>query len=198
SMILAETSEGRQAALAQLLPIQQQDFYGIFKAMAGLPVTVRLLDPPLHEFLPSAEKLAVEVALLEAGKGDVSKLSETRTLLRQVRNLQEANPMLGNRGCRLGLIYPEIYQMQVEAILNAAAQLLSEGVDVKAEIMIPLVSHRNELERMRELVATTRDRVAEETGKQLDILIGTMIELPRACVTADEIAEHADFFSFGT
>lgn len=198
SMILAETSEGRQAALAQLLPIQQQDFYGIFKAMAGLPVTVRLLDPPLHEFLPSAEKLAVEVALLEAGKGDLSKLSATRTLLRQVRNLQEANPMLGNRGCRLGLIYPEIYQMQVEAILNAAAQLLGEGVDVKAEIMIPLVSHRNELERMRELVATTRDRVAEETGKQLNILIGTMIELPRACVTADEIAEYADFFSFGT
>ena len=198
SMILAETSEGRQKALDQLLPIQQRDFYGIFKAMAGLPVTVRLLDPPLHEFLPSAEKLAVEVALLEAGKGDVSKLRETRALLRQVRNLQEANPMLGNRGCRLGLIYPEIYQMQVEAILNAAAQLLGEGISVKAEIMIPLVSHRNELERMRELVAVTRDRVAEETGQELDILIGTMIELPRACVTADEIAEYADFFSFGT
>lgn len=198
SMILAEDTEGREAALAQLLPIQQQDFYGIFKAMEGLPVTVRLLDPPLHEFLPSAEKLAVDVALLEAGIGDVSKLDATRALLRQVRNLQEANPMLGNRGCRLGLMYPEIYRMQVEAILNAAAQLLAEGIDVKAEIMIPLVSHVNELESMQELVASTRERVAAETGKNLDILIGTMIELPRACVTADEIAGHADFFSFGT
>ncbi len=198
SMILAEDTEGREAALAQLLPIQQEDFYGIFKAMEGLPVTVRLLDPPLHEFLPSVEKLAVDVALLEAGIGDVSKLDETRALLRQVRNLQEANPMLGNRGCRLGLMYPEIYRMQVEAILKAAAQLLAEGIDVKAEIMIPLVSHVNELESMRELVASTRDRVAAESGRDLDILIGTMIELPRACVTADEIAGHADFFSFGT
>lgn len=197
-MILAETQEGRKEALDKLLPIQQEDFYGIFKAMAGLPVTVRLLDPPLHEFLPSAEKLAVEVALMEAGQGDTSKLNETRSLLRQVRTLHEANPMLGNRGCRLGLLYPEIYLMQVEAILNATVQLMEEGVDVKAEIMIPLVSHRNELERMRALVAKTRDEIAAKTGKKLDILIGTMIELPRACVTADEIAEYADFFSFGT
>jgi pyruvate,orthophosphate dikinase len=198
SMILAEDTPGREEALAKLLPIQQQDFYGIFKAMEGLPVTVRLLDPPLHEFLPSVEKLVVDVALLEAGIGDVSKLNETRALLRQVRNLQEANPMLGNRGCRLGLVYPEIYRMQVEAILNAAAELMGEGISVKAEIMIPLVSHVNELELMRKLVATTRDRVAVEAGKDLDILIGTMIELPRACVTADEIAQYADFFSFGT
>lgn len=197
-MILADTQEQRKAALARLLPIQQEDFYGIFKAMAGMPVTVRLLDPPLHEFLPSAEKLAVEVALLEAGHGDADKLDETRRLLRRVRNLQEANPMLGNRGCRLGLLYPEIYLMQVEAILNAAVQLLEEGVEVKAEIMIPLVSHSNELERMRALVSETRDRIARETGRALDVLIGTMIELPRACVTADEIAQHADFFSFGT
>ena len=198
SMILADTAEERQAALDKLLPIQQQDFYGILQAMAGLPVTIRLLDPPLHEFLPSAERLAVEVALLEANRENTGKLSETRSLLRQVRNLEEANPMLGNRGCRVGLIYPEIYQMQVEAILNAAAQLLAEGVPVKAEIMIPLVSHYEELARMRELVVTTRDRVAQYTGQPLDILIGTMIELPRACVTADEIAEHAQFFSFGT
>ena len=196
-MILADTQVGRQQALAKLLPIQQ-DFYGIFKAMAGLPVTVRLLDPPLHEFLPSQERLAVDVALMEAGQGDTSKLKETRNMLRQVRTLHEANPMLGNRGCRLGLLYPEIYLMQVEAILNAAVQLLEEGVDVKAEIMIPLVSHENELERMRALVSQTRDRISQETGKKLDILIGTMIELPRACVTADEIARHADFFSFGT
>lgn len=197
-MILADSYEARKEALAQLLPIQQQDFYGIFKAMEGLPVTVRLLDPPLHEFLPSAEKLAVDVALMEAGQGDVSKLAETRSLLRQVRTLEEANPMLGNRGCRLGLLYPEIYQMQAEAILNAAAQLMGEGVDVKAEIMIPLVCHHQELDRLRSLVSTTRDRIASETGRNLNILIGTMIELPRACVTADEIAEHADFFSFGT
>ena len=197
-MILADTQEQRKAALARLLPIQQEDFYGIFKAMAGMPVTVRLLDPPLHEFLPSAEKLAVEVALLEAGHGDADKLDETRRLLRRVRNLQEANPMLGNRGCRLGLLYPEIYLMQVEAILNAAVQLLEEGVEVKAEIMIPLVSHSNELERMRALVSETRDRIARETGRALDVLIGTKIEWPRACVTADESAQHGDFFSFGT
>ena len=197
-MILADSREERDQALEQLLPIQQQDFYGIFKAMDGLPVTVRLLDPPLHEFLPSAEKLAVDIALMEAGRGDTVKLNETKNLLRQVRNLAEANPMLGNRGCRLGLLFPEIYQMQVEAILNAAAQLMGEGVDVKAEIMIPLVSHINELERMRALVSQIRDRVAAETGKKLDVLIGTMVELPRACVTADEIAQYADFFSFGT
>lgn len=197
-MILADSREGRQLALDKLLPIQQQDFYGIFKAMAGLPVTVRLLDPPLHEFLPSLETLAVEVALMEAGQGEISKLKATRSLLRQVRNLHEANPMLGNRGCRLGLLYPEIYLMQVEAILNATVQLLEEDVDVKAEIMIPLVSHHNELERMRALVSQTRDRISQKTGKQLDVLIGTMIELPRACVTADDIARYADFFSFGT
>lgn len=197
-MILADTHEDRREALSRLLPIQQADFYGIFKAMAGLPVTVRLLDPPLHEFLPSAEKLAVEVALMEAGQGDASKLNQTRALLRQVRNLHEANPMLGNRGCRLGLLYPEIYQMQTEAILNAAVQLLKEGVEVKAEIMIPLVCHQNELERMRSLVVQTLDDVAAKTGRKPDILIGTMIELPRACVTADEIAQYADFFSFGT
>ena len=123
------------------------------------------------------------MALMEAGQGDTSKLKETRNMLRQVRTLHEANPMLGNRGCRLGLLYPEIYLMQVEAILNAAVQLLEEGVDVKAEIMIPLVSHENELERMRALVSQTRDRISQETGKKLDILIGTMIELLRACVT---------------
>ena len=198
AMILAESAQGRAQALAQLLPIQQSDFYGIFQAMAGLPVTIRLLDPPLHEFLPSAEKLAVEVALLEASQGDPGKLAKTRALLRQVRTLQEANPMLGNRGCRLGLLYPEVYEMQAEAIMRAAAQLTGEGISVKAEIMIPLVSHYKELERLRELVAQTRERIAQNTGRPLDIAIGTMIELPRACITADEIAEQADFFSFGT
>ena len=151
--------------MAQLLQFSNRTFTASSRPWRAA-VTVRLLDP-LHEFLPSAEKLAVDVALLEAGIGDVSKLDATRALLRQVRNLQEANPMLGNRGCRLGLMYPEIYQMQVEAILNAAAQLLAEGIDVKAEIMIPLVSHVNELESMQELVASTRERVAAETGKNL-------------------------------
>lgn len=197
AMILAQTDEGRRNALAQLLPIQEEDFYGIFKAMVGLPVTVRLLDPPLHEFLPSAEKLAVDLALQEAGLGDKNKLEETRLLLRQVRNLQEANPMLGNRGCRLGLLYPEIYQMQVEAIVGATIRLANEGVPVKAEIMIPLVSHYRELEQMADLVAKTRAQVVGNSDAP-SILIGTMIELPRACVTADEIAGHAEFFSFGT
>lgn len=197
-MILAETPEERKEALDQLLPIQQGDFYEIFKAMEGLPVTVRLLDPPLHEFLPSAEKLAVEVALMEH-KGETSKtLEEKRKLLRQVRNLEEANPMLGNRGCRLGIQYPEIYEMQARAILEAAAQLKQEGVDARGEIMIPLIVHYKELERLRTLVEEVLAKVEERTGRKLDILIGTMIELPRACMTADEIAGQAQFFSFGT
>ena len=199
-MILADNIPDRQQALDLLLPIQLQDFYEIFQVMDGLPVTIRLLDPPLHEFLPSAEKLAVEVALLEAvgPESNDKTLSGKKMLLRQVRNLEEANPMLGNRGCRLGLIHPEIYNMQAEAILRAAARLQAEGGNVQAEIMIPLVSHSNELVRLRQQVENVRQQVEIETGEKLDILIGTMIELPRACVTADEIAAHADFFSFGT
>ncbi len=197
-MILADNTADRQQALDQLMPIQLQDFYEIFQAMDGLPVTIRLLDPPLHEFLPSAEKLAVDVALMESANQTGQGLAEKKALLRQVRNLEEANPMLGNRGCRLGLIHPEIYKMQAEAILRASARLQADGGNVKAEIMIPLVSHHNELQRLRHQVEIIQKQVEEETGQKLDILIGTMIELPRACVTAHEIAAHADFFSFGT
>ncbi|MTI94805.1 MAG: pyruvate, phosphate dikinase [Firmicutes bacterium] len=196
-MILAETKNEREDALQKLLPVQQQDFAGIFRAMDGLPVTVRLLDPPLHEFLPSAERLAVEIALLEH-QGIKKDLETKKHLLRQVRNLEEFNPMLGNRGCRLGLLYPEIYAMQIEAILNAANQLQSEGLDVKAEIMIPLVCEQKELEKMRALVEDVLAEVEKRDERKPDILIGTMIELPRACMTADAIAAHADFFSFGT
>lgn len=196
-MILAENAQQRQTALDKLLPIQRQDFYELFRAMEGLPVTVRLLDPPLHEFLPSGEKLAVDVALLET-RGGGEELAEKKKLLRQIRNLEEANPMLGNRGCRLGLIYPEIYRMQAEAILRAAADLKLEGVEVGVEIMIPLICTEKELSRLRQEIIAVKSAVEENTGCPLDILIGTMIELPRACVTADEIASHANFFSFGT
>ncbi len=197
-MILSESLEEREKALHKLLPIQQGDFEGILRAMAGNPVTIRLLDPPLHEFLPNLEELLVEVTLLkERGKGG-SDLQEKEELLKKVRSLHEFNPMMGHRGCRLGLVYPEIYRMQVRAISQAVANLKKEGLDVYAEIMIPLVGHFNELEKMREMALQEIKDVAKETGVELNFPIGTMIELPRACVTADQIARFADFFSFGT
>jgi pyruvate,orthophosphate dikinase len=175
-MILAEDEEGRRAALERILPMQQADFEGIFEAMAGLPVTIRLLDWPLHEFLPSAEE------------------AEDDRIRERVRELSEANPMLGWRACRLGLSYPEIYEMQVRAIVRAAIAVRDRTGDPPlVEIMHPLVAFGEELRRLRELT----DRVAHEEG-DVEYLVGTMIELPRACVRADEIAEHADFFSFGT
>ncbi|HVM17095.1 MAG TPA: pyruvate, phosphate dikinase [Gaiellaceae bacterium] len=176
-MIMADTEEGRRAALDELLPFQQADFEAIFEAMAGLPVTIRLLDPPLHEFLPAPEDAADE------------------TMRRRIRGLQEANPMLGTRGCRLGIQYPEIYEMQVRAIVRAAAAVRDRTGDAPlVEIMHPLVGFAEELRRLRELTV----RVAAEEDDGVEYLCGTMIELPRACVRADEIAEHADFFSFGT
>jgi pyruvate,orthophosphate dikinase len=176
SMIMASGEEERREALGRLLPLQQEDFEGIFDAMAGLPVTIRLLDPPLHEFLPSPEE------------------AETPEMARRIRSLQEANPMLGTRGCRLGLLFPEIYEMQVRAIVRAAAAVEERtGNAPLVEIMHPLVGFAEELHRLRELTV----RTAAEQG-DVDYLCGTMIELPRACVRADEIAEHADFFSFGT
>jgi pyruvate, orthophosphate dikinase len=176
-MILADGEEGRRQALDKLLPMQQADFEAIFEAMAGLPVTIRLLDPPLHEFLPPPEQVTDE---------------RTR---RRVRQLQESNPMLGTRGCRLGLQWPEIYEMQVRAIIRAA-RAVDERTDEAplVEIMHPLVGFEEELRRLRELTV----RVAEQEGPEVEYLCGTMIELPRACIRADEIAEHADFFSFGT
>jgi pyruvate,orthophosphate dikinase len=177
-VILAGSDEERDAALAQLLPLQQGDFEGIFAAMDGLPVTIRLLDPPLHEFLP-----------------DPASLPEGRARDRAA-SLQEVNPMLGTRGVRLGILYPAIYAMQVEAIFAALAASRERGVDVHAEIMVPLVDYRRELELLRELI----ERLAGERGlaRGEDYSIGTMIELPRACLRADEIAHEADFYSFGT
>jgi pyruvate,orthophosphate dikinase len=196
-MILSETKEEREKALAKLLPIQQEDFEGIFKVMEGLPVTVRLLDPPLHEFLPNSEDLIVEIAELKA-KGCSKELEAKQEMLKKVRALSEMNPMLGLRGCRLGLLYPEIYIMQVKAILKAACNLTKRGIKVIPEIEIPLVCHELELKTLREIVEETADKVFAEEGTKVHYFIGTMIELPRACLAAEEIANYADFFSFGT
>jgi pyruvate, orthophosphate dikinase len=198
SMILAENYEERKAALEKLLPMQQGDFEGIFEAMQGYPVTIRLLDPPLHEFLPNKEELLVEVTKLQILQPESKELREKEHLLKKVRQLDEMNPMLGHRGCRLGMIHPEIYEMQAKAIFYAVANLADKGVAVKPEIMIPLVGHVTELKEMRQLVIVAAVKVKEETGKDFDYLIGTMIEIPRAALTADQIAEEADFFSFGT
>lgn len=197
-MILAENFNERMEALEQLLPMQQGDFEGIFEAMQGYPVTIRLLDPPLHEFLPDKEELLVEVTKLQILEPHSDELKQKEQLLKKVRQLDEFNPMLGHRGCRLGMIYPEIYEMQAKAIFYAAAALAEKGMAVKPEIMIPLVGHVNELKQMRQLVIDAAAKVQEETGKQFEYTIGTMIEIPRAALTADKIAEEADFFSFGT
>jgi pyruvate,orthophosphate dikinase len=195
-MIFAETPEEEQAAYDVLLPLQRNDFVGIFRAMDGLPVTVRLLDPPLHEFLPDRTSLAVEVAL---GKERGEDVSDRERVLRKVNELHEANPMLGLRGVRLGIVKPGLYAMQVRAICEAAAQAKSEGGDPKVEIMIPLVATKAELEQMRAELQPVAEDVLRREGVQLDHLEwGTMIEVPRAAVTAGEIAEAADFFSFGT
>ena len=189
-MILAGDEEGRRAALARILPMQRQDFEGILRTMAGLPVTIRLLDPPLHEFLPHTREEIERVA--------VALGVESRLVAQRVEALQEFNPMLGHRGVRLAVTYPEIYEVQTQAIVEAACALRVEGVEAHPEIMIPLVGAAAELARLRERVAAVADRVIAERGVDLEYTIGTMIELPRACVTAGAIAEHADFFSFGT
>lgn len=197
-MILAENYEERISALAELLPMQQGDFEGIFESMQGLPVTIRLLDPPLHEFLPDKEELLIEVTKLQILAPNSKELVEKEQILKKVRQLDEINPMLGHRGCRLGMVYPEIYEMQAKAIFYAVATLADKGIPVKPEIMIPLVGHVNELKQMRQVVIDAAVKVGEETGHKFDYLVGTMIEIPRAALTADQIAEEADFFSFGT
>jgi len=195
-MIFAETEAEEQAAYDKLLPLQREDFVGIFRAMDGLPVTVRLLDPPLHEFLPDLVTLSVEVAL---GKERGQDVAEQERVLRKVRELHEANPMLGLRGVRLGIVKPGLYAMQVRAICEAAARVKKAGGDPKVEIMIPLVATKPELEQMRAELEPVAREVLEREGVELDHLEwGTMIEVPRAAVTAGEIAEVADFFSFGT
>ncbi|PXY01622.1 pyruvate, phosphate dikinase [Marinifilum breve] len=189
-MILAEDVEGRKEALAKLLPIQREDFYGILKAMDGFGVTIRLLDPPLHEFTPNDDASQKEMA--EITGIDVKVIKE------KVESLHEFNPMLGHRGCRLGNTYPEITEMQARAIIEAACDLKKEGLDPKPEIMVPLIGTIKELKMQEEIIRSTAKVVFEEKGVEVDYMVGTMIEIPRAALTANEIAEVAEFFSFGT
>ncbi len=214
-MILAETPEERREALFKLLPLQREDFYGLFKEMAGYPVTIRLLDPPLHEFLPKREELIaqinrkkrmLEVLSYEEGSEEVQKAMEEiqaeidrlEKLLRRVEELHEFNPMLGHRGCRLGITYHEITEMQARAIFEAAARLIKEGIKVQPEVMVPLVGHVKEIRDQKEVIDRVAKEVMEDYGVKIKYTVGTMIEVPRAAITADEIAQEAQFFSFGT
>jgi len=207
-MILAEGVGAREKALEKLLPLQRGDFIGIFREMAGLPVTIRLLDPPLHEFLPNYEELNSELAELKMALKRARTLSdmdhvldeidEKREMLRLVNRIREANPMLGFRGCRLGLLFPEVTRMQCRAILEAACQVQGERKKVELEIMVPLVSLSEELRQQSELIHEVARQVMGENGMTIDYHVGTMIELPRAALMADRIAASADFFSFGT
>jgi len=215
AMIMADNEKDRRAALKKLLPMQRRDFVGLFRAMDGLPVTIRLLDPPLHEFVPKREELIHDIAVLShadtrqkkllvekyrdfgtKGAGDLKKV--LASLLRRVEQLHEFNPMLGHRGCRLGITYPEITEMQARAIFEAAVDAEKEGVKTHAEVMIPLVATVKEMENQGTIVRRVADEVFKEKGKTVHYLVGTMIELPRAALVADEIAKAAEFFSFGT
>ncbi len=197
-MILANTEPERREELNKLLPFQIADFEGLFRAMDGLPVTIRLLDPPLHEFLPKREELMVEVAVLRAKAGSAKEIEEKEKLLQRVESLHEFNPMLGHRGCRLGISYPEISEMQCRAIFEAACVVQKEGKTVKPEIMIPLVGMPKELQEQKAIVDRVAQEVFTQKGMRVEYMTGTMIELPRAAVVADKIAETAEFFSFGT
>jgi len=215
AMILADNEKDRRAALKKLLPMQRADFIGLLKAMDGLPVTIRLLDPPLHEFLPKREKLMVDIASLPSadakqkkalveeyreydarGAGDLKKVLPA--LLARVEDLHEFNPMLGHRGCRLGITYPEITEMQARAIIEAAVAVEKDDIKTHAEVMIPLIATVKEMENQAAIVRRVAEEVFKEKGKHVHYLVGTMIELPRACLVADEIAKDAEFFSFGT
>ncbi|CUS33177.1 pyruvate, phosphate dikinase [Candidatus Nitrospira nitrificans] len=197
-MILARTKEDREKYLEQLLPLQKQDFIGLYREMEGFPVTIRLLDPPLHEFLPKREELMVEIAQLELTGEDGVKLEEQRRLLARVEELHEFNPMLGLRGCRLGITMPEITRMQARAIIEAACELAKEGKKIVPEIMIPLVGMVTEMKSQKDLIREVAQETMKRYNVKLSYLVGTMIELPRAAVTAERIAEEAEFFSFGT
>jgi pyruvate, orthophosphate dikinase len=197
-MILAKTTEERKQALKNLLPMQREDFLGIFKAMDGFPVTIRLLDPPLHEFLPKREDLLVEIAKLAITNERSPRLAELRRVLARVEDLHELNPMLGHRGCRLSITYPEIAEMQACAIFEAAVEAAAQGIKVFPEVMIPLVGTKKEMAHQKTIVRRVAEEVFSDKGKRVEYLVGTMIELPRAALVADEIAEEAEFFSFGT
>ncbi|MCP2604663.1 pyruvate, phosphate dikinase [Candidatus Aminicenantes bacterium AH-873-B07] len=199
-MILSTTEKERRKALQKLLPLQREDFYKLFKEMRGYPVTIRTLDPPLHEFLPPKEDLMVEISTLKLKNPEKNKkkIEELEKLLHRVEALFEFNPMLGHRGCRLGITYPEITELQARAIFEAACQLVKEGGKVMPEIMIPLVGHVNELAQQKEIVERVGEEVMKEYKVKINYTIGTMIEIPRAAITADQIAEEAQFFSFGT
>jgi len=189
-MILADNEEGRRKALDKLLPMQRSDFEGIFTAMDGFPVTIRLLDPPLHEFLPHEENQQKEIA--EELGISFQKVKE------RVNALHELNPMLGHRGCRLGNTYPEITEMQTRAIIEAALNVKAKGIKVIPEIMVPLVGIETEFKMQDEIIRSTAEKIFAERGDRIDFLVGTMIEVPRAALIADKIAESAEFFSFGT
>jgi len=198
TMILATNEKDRRVALKKLLPMQRADFVGLFKAMESLPVTIRLLDPPLHEFLPKREDLLVEIQHLTDTKPRSPKLKELRPLLARVEELHEQNPMLGLRGCRLGITFPEITEMQARAIIEAAVAVKLKGGDPHPEIMIPLIGSIEEMRNQSAIVRRVADEVFAEKKTKVDYMVGTMIELPRAALTADQIAEEAEFFSFGT
>jgi pyruvate,orthophosphate dikinase len=207
-MIMTNQPTERREALDALLPFQREDFVGLFRAMDGLPVIIRLIDPPLHEFLPSFESLMIglsdnKIRLLNAKSLKeiddlLHKIEEDERVLKRVEALHEANPMLGLRGVRLGIMMPDLMQMQVRAILEAACMCLKEGVNVHPEVMIPLTCHVNELKTQRDALEAVAKEVLAEQGMTVDYKFGTMIEIPRAALTADEIAEYAQFFSFGT
>jgi len=197
-MILADNEKDRRVALDKLLPLQRADFYGVFKEMHGTPVTIRTIDPPLHEFLPKREDLMVDIAKLEVTNQTGKELDEKKKLLQRVEQLHEFNPMLGHRGVRLGVTYPEITEMQTRAIMEAACQLTKEGGKAVPEIMIPLVGDVRELTDQKAVVVRVAEEVQKKMGVKVKYLVGTMIEVPRGAITADEVAKEADFFSFGT
>ena len=198
AMIMAENLEQRMDALGKLLPFQEEDFYGILKAMDGLEVTIRLLDPPLHEFLPEKDQLLVELTHLKAEGKEPAKQAALEAMLQKVRSLHESNPMLGTRGCRLGILYPEIYRMQAKAIFQAAARLKNEGLKPMPHVEIPLVIDQKELTILRSAIDDEAKQVSAIYGIELDYHVGVMLELPRACLMAGELALESDFMTFGT
>jgi pyruvate,orthophosphate dikinase len=197
-MILADTQEARDEALAEMLPIQEEDFEGLFEAMDGKPVIMRLIDPPMHEFLPPYHDLIEEVTELRITKPDSDELAEQEKMLEVVSGMWEINPMMGLRGCRAGIMYEGLTEMQTRAYFQAACRCAKRGIDVHPEVMIPLVGHVNELKLERQKLEAVAEEVMEEEGVEVPAIFGTMIEVPRAALTAAKIAEYAEFFSFGT